>query len=96
VACHHEAVAGKDKEAPEMTASVDAYRDYKQADEDALKLRYRARARLGATILRERRELSATQDQAALQLGVVTEQVRRYERAYRSWLKEFPDEPIDG
>lgn len=77
-----------------MTASVEAYRAYKQADEDALKLRFRARARLGATILQERRELKATQDQAAEQLGVVTEQVRRYERAYRSWQKEYPDEPL--
>jgi hypothetical protein len=96
VACHHEPVAGKDEEAPEMTASVEAYRAYKQADEDALKLRFRARASLGATILRERRELGATQDQAAEKLGVVTEQVRRYERAYRSWQKEYPDEPIEG
>lgn len=79
-----------------MTASVEAYRAYKQADEDALKLRFRARARLGATILRERRELQATQDQAAERLGVVTEQVRRYERAYRDWQKEYPDEPLDG
>lgn len=94
MACHHEAVAGKDKEAPKMTASTEAYRDYKQADEDALKMRFRARARLGATILRERRELNTTQDQAADQIGVVTEQVRRYERAYRDWLKEYPDEPL--
>lgn len=94
MACHHVAVAGNDKEAPEMTASTQAYRDYKQADEDALKLRFRARARLGATILRERRELGATQDQTADSLGVVTEQVRRYERAYRDWLKEYPDEPL--
>jgi hypothetical protein len=79
-----------------MIASVEAHRAYKQADEDALKLRFRARARLGATLLRERRELNATQDQAAEKLGVVTEQVRRYERAYRSWLKEFPGEPLDG
>lgn len=79
-----------------MTASVEAYHAYKQADEDALKLRFRARARLGATILRERRELRATQDEAAAKLGVVTEQVRRYERAYRSWQKEYPDEPLDG
>jgi hypothetical protein len=89
-------VAARDKEAPEMTASTEAYRAYKQADEDALKLRFRARARLGATILRERKELHATQDQAAEKLGVVTEQVRRYERAFRSWLKEYPDEPLDG
>jgi len=77
-----------------MIASVAAYRAYKQADEDALKLKFRARARLGATILQERRELHATQDEAADNLGVVTEQVRRYERAYRDWLKQYPDDPL--
>ena len=96
MACHHEAVARKDERAPEMTASAEAYRAYKQADEDALKLRFRARASLGATILRERRELGATQDQAAGELGVVTEQVRRYERAYRDWQRQYPDELLDG
>ena len=30
------------------------------------------------------------------ELGVVTEQVRRYERAYRDWLKEYPNEPLAG
>lgn len=94
MACHHEAVARKDEKAPEMTASVEAYHAYKQADEDALKLRFRARASLGATILRERRETGATQDQAAEVLGVVTEQVRRYERACREWQRRYPDEPL--
>lgn len=78
-----------------MTASVEAYRAYKQADQEALKLRFRARASLGATILRERREQDATQDQAAEKLGVVTEQVRRYERAFRDWQDKYPDEPLD-
>lgn len=77
-----------------MTATLEAYRAYKQTDEDALKMRFRARARLGAVILRERQELKATQDDAASELGVVTEQVRRYERAYRDWQKEYPDEPL--
>lgn len=77
-----------------MPATLEAYRAYKQADEDALKLRFRARAQLGAVILRERTAEGHTQDQAAEALGVVTEQVRRYERAARDWAKQYPGEPL--
>jgi hypothetical protein len=79
-----------------MPATLEAYRAYKQADEDILKLRFHARARLGAVILRERTANSQTQDDAAEALGVVTEQVRRYERAARDWAKQYPDEPLEG
>ncbi len=78
-----------------MPASVQEYSAYKQADLDALKMRFRARARLGAVILRERKAENATQDAVAAELGVVTNQVRRYEAAYRAWVKEHPDEPLD-
>lgn len=78
-----------------MPATLEAYRAYKQADADALKMRFRARAQLGAVILRERKAKNATQEDAATELGVVTEQVRRYERAARDWAKEYPDEPLD-
>jgi hypothetical protein len=77
-----------------MPLAVQAQREYKQADLEALKMRFRARARLGKVVLEERTEEGLTQDAAARQLGVVTEQVRRYERAYRDWLKEYPDEPL--
>jgi hypothetical protein len=86
-------VPGKRKGVP-MPASVEAYRAYKQADEDALKMRFRARASLGAVILRERTAKNATQDDAAEELGVVTAQVRRYELAARQWAKTYPDEPL--
>jgi hypothetical protein len=79
----------------EMPLAVEAQREYKQADLAALKMRFRARARLGKIVLEERREKRRTQDEAAKELGVVTEQVRRYERAYRDWQKEYPDEPLD-
>ena len=45
-----------------MPASVQAYSEYKQTDIDVMKMRFRARARLGAVILRERTAAKATQD----------------------------------
>jgi thioredoxin-like negative regulator of GroEL len=78
-----------------MPASVQAYGAYKQADLDALKMRFRARARLGAVILRERTAKNATQDDVAAELGVVVNQVRRYEAAARQWAREYPDEPLE-
>lgn len=87
--CHHEEVP------TEMPASVQAYSEYKQTDLDVMKMRFRARARLGAVILRERTAASKTQDEVAAQLGIVVNQVRRYEASYRQWRKEFPGEPVD-
>lgn len=69
---------------PEVLAARDAY---KQADIDALELRFRARARLGQAIAGERAK-GATQPQVAEELEVTVEQVRRYESAYKAWLKE--------
>lgn len=84
------------REGEPMPESIAAYRAYKQADEDAQKLLFRARATLGATILRERTRLRRTQDDAAEQLGVVVAQVRRYEQAARQWAKTYPKEPLEG
>lgn len=78
-----------------MPEVADAYRAYKQADQDALLMRARARARLGRTVSEERKRNGTTQPAVADKLGVVPEQVRRYEAAYRAWLKEHPDEPLD-
>jgi ribosome-binding protein aMBF1 (putative translation factor) len=77
-----------------MPLAVEAQREYKQADQDALKMRFRARARLGKVVLEERKAKGYTQDQAADELDVVVEQVRRYERAFRDWQKQYPDEPL--
>jgi ribosome-binding protein aMBF1 (putative translation factor) len=79
-----------------MPLALEAQREYKRADEEALKLRFRARARLGKIVLSERKKQGLTQDQAAHELNVVVEQVRRYERAYRQWQREYPGEPLDG
>lgn len=78
-----------------MPDVLEAQREYKQTDQDALKMRFRARARLGAAILRERQETGATQKEVAEAMNVVAEQVRRYERAARQWAKEYPAEPLE-
>lgn len=78
-----------------MPEVAEAYSAYKQADRDALKMRFRARAQLGAAIARERRQHRTTQPEVAEKLGVVQTQVARYEAAYRQWLKEHPGEPLD-
>lgn len=78
-----------------MPLAVEAQREYKKTELDALKMRFRARARLGRVVFEERRAKGWTQDQAAKELRVVTEQVRRYERAYRDWVEKFPNEPLD-
>lgn len=70
-----------------MPEVVEAHRAYKQADEEALLMRFRARARLGRAVAQERAK-GSTQPQIAEALHVVPEQVRRYEAAYRDWLKE--------
>ncbi len=88
--CHHEEVS------TEMPASVQAYSEYKQTDLDVMKMRFRARARLGAVILRERTTAKTTQDEVAAQLGIVVNQVRRYEASFRQWQKDHPDEPLEG
>jgi len=76
-----------------MPEVVEAHSAYKQADKDALKMRFRARAVLGLAIDRERKK-GATQPQIAAVLRVSDEQVRRYEAAHRQWLREYPDEPL--
>lgn len=78
-----------------MPASVQAYSEYKQTDLDVMKLRFRARARLGLVILRERTAATKTQDEVAATLGIVVNQVRRYEASYRQWQKEYPNEPLE-
>jgi DNA-directed RNA polymerase specialized sigma subunit len=77
-----------------MPEVVQEYTAYKQADLDALKLRFRARARLGRAISSERKREGTTQPQVAEKLGVVQTQIARYEAAYRQWLREYPEEPL--
>ncbi len=85
---HHEGVPG---DMPEVLAARDAY---KQADKDALEMRFRARARLGAAVEAELTKPGVTQEAIAKNLGVVAEQIRRYRQAYQDWLAKHPDETL--
>ena len=78
-----------------MPEVLEAQRAYKQADADALKMRFRARATLGMVIARHRAAKKVGQKAVAAELGVVPEQVRRYEASFRQWKKEYPDEPLE-
>jgi len=76
-----------------MPEVLEAHRVYKQTDEDALLMRFRARARLGLAIVQELGK-GTTLTRIASDLGVVDEQVRRYRQAYRDWLRDHPGEPL--
>lgn len=78
-----------------MPEVLEAHQQYKRADEEALRLRFRARARLGLAILHER-DKGTPQEAIARRLDRTREQVRRYEQAYRDWQKEHPDEPLEA
>lgn len=80
---HHEGVPG------DMPRVLEAHRAYKQADIDALAMRRRARAQLGREVDQEYADgKGSTLEKIAENLGVVTEQVRRYRQAYRDWLRD--------
>lgn len=72
----------------EMPEVLEAKAEYKQADIDAARIRFRARARLGRAVARERAK-GKTQPEIAEQLEVVVEQVRRYEAAYKEWVAKY-------
>ncbi len=77
-----------------MPDVLDAYAAYKRADQDALLMRFRARARLGLAVKRERAR-GATERAIAEKLGVVTNQIGRYQQAYRDWLRDHPGEDLE-
>ena len=73
-----------------MPETIAARAAYKQAEKDAIALRTRARVRLGRTVLAERTELKKTQQEAADELKIVVEQVRRWETEWRRWQEAHP------
>jgi predicted transcriptional regulator len=78
-----------------MPEVLEAHRAYKKTDADALLMRFRGRAQLGLAVVRQLEKPGATIVQIAGELGVTDEQVRRYRQAYRDWLRDHPDEPLD-
>lgn len=77
-----------------MPEVVAAHAAYKQADADALLMRFRARARLGLAVEAEH-QAGTSLKKIAMKLGVVDEQVRRYRQAYKDWQRDHKDEPLD-
>jgi hypothetical protein len=77
-----------------MPDLLEAHREYKRADEEALLIRFRARARLGLIVTRRFDEGDSLEDMGKA-LGKTAEQVRRYRQAYRDWLRDHPGEPLE-
>lgn len=78
----------------EMPDLLEAHREYKQTDEEALLMRFRARARLGRVVAHRFDDGDSLEDMGKA-LGKTAEQVRRYRQAYRDWLRDHPGEPLD-
>jgi hypothetical protein len=81
--------------ATDVPEVLEAREAYKQAEQDALALRARARARLGRAVVLANRG-GASLEHIARELDVATEQVRRYRQAYRDWLRDHPGESLEG
>ena len=77
-----------------MPDLLEAHRDYKRADEEALLIRFRARARLSLIVTQRFDEGDSLEDMGKA-LGKTAEQVRRYRQAYRDWQRDHPGEPLD-
>ena len=84
--CHDEEVPS------DMPEVLEARAAYKAAELEAIDIRFRARVRLGRACLQGRKSLHKTQQQTADELGVVVEQVRRWEAEWREWQRERPHE----
>jgi len=78
-----------------MPEVLEAHQAYKKTDEEALLMRWRARALLGLAVVREV-EKGSTLEAIAGELHVSAEQVRRYRQAYRDWLRDHKDQPLEG
>lgn len=87
--CHHEGVPS------EMPEVLEMQREYKETDKEALRMRFRARARLGRAVVQQLDKPGMTIVKVADELGVVDEQVRRYRQAYWDWCKEHGDQTLD-
>jgi hypothetical protein len=80
-----------------MPEVMQAFAVQQQAEKDALdaarKIRLRGHAILGRAVLAER-DKGTRQEEIGRKIGRTREQVRRYQDAYRQWLREYPDEPL--
>jgi DNA-binding transcriptional regulator YiaG len=77
-----------------MTQVLEARRAFDDARAEANAMVARKRALLGQAMIQAREKGGESQASIARALGVVTEQVRRYEQAYRDWLRDHPGESL--
>ncbi len=77
-----------------MTQVIEARQAFEDARTEASAMVARKRALLGLAMLQAREKGGESQASIARALGVVTEQVRRYEQAYRDWLRDHPGESL--
>lgn len=75
-----------------MTEILEAKRELDTARAEAKAMVDRQRAKLGLTMIRARETRQESQSTIAAGLEVGPQQVREYERAYKEWAKEHPDE----
>jgi hypothetical protein len=81
-----------------MPKVLEAFAARQQAEtaalESARQIRHRADAILGRAILAER-DSGTPQEEIARKIGRTREQVRRYQNAYRDWLREHDGKEPD-
>ena len=56
----------------------------------------RKRALLGLAMVRARESGTESQATIARKMGVGTQQIRAYERAYHDWKRDHPGESLEG
>ena len=76
-----------------MAGVLAAFEAYKESPKVADRWKARVRARLGLEVAQERAK-GTTQDAIAEQLRRTREQVRRYEEAYREWVRDHPGDDL--
>jgi DNA-binding transcriptional regulator YiaG len=78
-----------------MTGVLEARRAFDEARGEAKAMVDRRRALLGLAMIRARESGEESQASIARKMNVGPQQVRAYEQAYRDWVREHPDEPLD-
>jgi hypothetical protein len=80
-----------------MTTVLEARQAFDDARADANEMVARKRALLGRAMIRSRKPHGPeSQESIARALGIVSEQVRRYEQYYRDWLRDHDGQEPDA
>ena len=78
-----------------MTEVLERRRAFDDVRAQAKAMVDRERARLGLSMIQARQRGGESQATIAAQMGIGLQQVRAYEAAYRGWVRDHPDEPLD-